>query len=331
MPAPSLVPLAPGSHDGDIRGKFPDGREKNKAPLLLLVNLEATRVTPRLVRAVRGALSDRFAVETVSTAARGDAAALCRAAAPTVQAVAVLGGDGTLNEAANGLAGGQVPLACLPGGLTNVFARELGGPLDPLASAERLAARELRPRAVDLGSAGGRCFLFASGLGLSGALTRRHASASRRTPAVAQAGAIWAAGRAIVEELGQRPRLRVTTSRGAAEGTSVVVQNADRLTFVGRHPLRVCERGGLSTRTLSLAVLGGAGARELVTLVPRVLSGRAGWVAAHRRVASLPAIACARVEALDGATVPLDVDGEYLGEHASIDYVVLPAALRVLG
>jgi len=178
--------------------------------------------------------------------------------------------------------------------------------------------------------AAGRRFLFASGLGLSATLTRRHASGSRRTPAAAQASAIWAAGRAIAEELGQRPRLRVTTPRGAAEGTSVVVQNADRLTFVGRHSLRICEQGGLSTRTLSLAVLGGAGPRELVTLVPRVLSGRAGSVAAHGRVASLPAVTGARVEALDGATAPLDVDGEYLGEHSNVDYVVLPAALRVL-
>lgn len=287
-------------------------------------------MTPSVVRTVRAALSDGFAVETVSTRARGDAAALCRCAAPEVRAVAVLGGDGTLNEAANGLAGGVVPLACLPGGLTNVFARALGGPLDPVASAERLAAREVRLRTVDLGSAGGRRFLFASGLGLSGALTRRHASGSRRTPAAAQAGAVWAAARAVLEELGQRPRLRVTTPRGVAEGTTVIVQNADRLTFVGRHPLRVCEQSGLSTRTLSLAVLGGAGARELVTLVPRVLSGRARSVAAHGRVASLPAVACARVEALDGATAPLDVDGEYLGERSSVDYLVLPAALRVL-
>ena len=295
----------------------------------MLVNLKATRVEPGVVAEVRAALRTRFEVEVVATGGRGHAASLCRGA-DDFGAVAVLGGDGTINEAANGLAGGQVPLACLPGGLTNVFARALGGPPGAVAAAERLAAGGGRVATVDMGSVAGRYFLFASGLGLSATLTRRHELGPRDTPALAQVSATWAAVRAVVDEIGQQRRLRVTTEEGSVDGTTVVAQNAGPITFLGPHPLRVCKGAGLTTGTLSLAVLRRAGPRELVTLVPRVLSGRGGAVASHPRIAALPSVTLARVESLDGVPLPLDADGEYLGEHTTVEYGVRPASLRVL-
>ena len=318
-----------GSRDGDTEAEFPHRRKDNKAPLLLLVNLKATRVNPRVVTAVRRALGERFSVELVATDGRGHAASLCRLARG-FGAVAVLGGDGTINEAANGLLGDDVPLACLPGGLTNVFARSLGLPTDAVAAAERLVALGGRPRSVDVGSVAGRCFLFASGLGLSATLTRRHELGPRGAPGAAEASATWAALRAIHEEFAQQRRLRVTTPEGTVEGTSVVAQNAEALTYVGNHALRVGCGAALDSRSLSLCVLRRADPRELVTLAPRVLSGRAGAVAAHPRIASLPAVVWARVEALDGTEVPLDTDGEYLGEHSSVEYRAIPGALKVL-
>lgn len=282
-----------------------------------------------MVAEVREALGRRFEVEVAATGGRGHASALCREAGGFA-VVAVLGGDGTFNEAANGLAGGRVPLACLPGGLTNVFARALGGPPGALAAAHRLASGGGKELEVDLGSVAGRYFLFASGLGLSASLTRRHEMSRHDTPGLTQASAVWAAVRAVADEIGQARRLRVTTGDRTVEGTTVVAQNAEALTFLGAHPIRVCQGAGLTSRTLSLAVLRGAGPRELVTVLPRVLSGRVGALASHPRIASLPEVTVARVESLDGAPLPLDADGEYLGEHIEVEYGVVPAALRVL-
>src|SRR3984957_10210417 len=93
--------------------------------LLLLVNASAASVTARARVVIHKSLS---ADHEISPAGGLDA-------------VSVLGGDGTLNEAANGLAGSATALGVLPGGSTNVFARTIGMTNDPIeATGELLTA-----------------------------------------------------------------------------------------------------------------------------------------------------------------------------------------------
>ena len=107
--------------------------------------------------------------------------------------VVAFGGDGTVNEAANGLVGSETPLTALPGGSTNVWARTLGIPNDVVDATEHLLrmADEFRPFRVDLGRAGSRYFVFAVrrrarrlGGGARGSPTRcaRPATAPGTTP-----------------------------------------------------------------------------------------------------------------------------------------------------
>ena len=90
----------------------------------------------------------------MDTEERDHATHLCREAAEEgYDVVVAFGGDGTVNEAANGLAGSDTPLTCLPGGATNVFHRAIGIPVDVVEATEHLLALadDFRPRWVDLG------------------------------------------------------------------------------------------------------------------------------------------------------------------------------------
>ena len=82
----------------------------------------------------------------------------------TVADTVFLASDGTLNEVVNGLHGTDIPVSVLPGGSTNVVARSLGIPNDVVDATEHLlsCADDFQPRAIDLGIANGRRFVFSN-------------------------------------------------------------------------------------------------------------------------------------------------------------------------
>src|ERR671920_25804 len=144
--------------------------------MLLVANPYATTVSGRLKSLVVYALQGRYDVDTADTEGRDHATQLARdAAAEGYDVVVAFGGDGTFNEAANGLAGSATALFPLPGGATNVYCRMLGIPNDVVDATEHLlrCADDWRPRRLDLGTVNGRHFLFSSGYGLDAAVVRR--------------------------------------------------------------------------------------------------------------------------------------------------------------
>src|SRR6185436_13826916 len=141
--------------------------------LLLIVNSSASSVTARTRVVIQKALAADHRVTVAETSRGGHAARLAQGAANDgTDVVVVLGGDGTLNEAANGLAGSACALAPLPGGSTNVFARTIGLPNDPIEATGVLldALSESSIRRVGLGSVNGRYFLFHVGIGYDAAV-----------------------------------------------------------------------------------------------------------------------------------------------------------------
>ncbi|MDQ4129871.1 MAG: hypothetical protein M3133_02590, partial [Actinomycetota bacterium] len=141
----------------------------SKRRMLVIVNPHASTVSHHLKDLVLDALRGRYAVEAAETEGRDHATEFSREAARDgYDVVAAFGGDGTVNEAANGLAFSETPLTCLPGGATNAFCRMLGIPADVVDATRHLLAMadRFRPRRVDTGRANGRHFVFASGAGL---------------------------------------------------------------------------------------------------------------------------------------------------------------------
>ena len=105
------------------------------------------------------------------TTARGHAETLAREAAADGSArLVVAGGDGTINEALNGLGGASLPLAVIPLGTANVLAHELG--IGSSARAVATAALDGVPRRVWLGSVNGRRFSMMAGVGFDAHVVR---------------------------------------------------------------------------------------------------------------------------------------------------------------
>jgi len=144
--------------------------------ILLVVNPSASSVTARTRIVIQKALSADHRLEVAATTRRGHATRLAQSAAKDgMDVVVVLGGDGTLNEAANGLVSTDTALAALPGGSTNVFARTLGLPDDPVEATGALldAVEAASIRRIGLGSINQRHFLFHAGVGFDAAVVEQ--------------------------------------------------------------------------------------------------------------------------------------------------------------
>ena len=148
---------------------------------LLIVNPQATTTTGNSADLVIRSLAGLVDLDVEHTRYRGHAREL--AAAARGELVIVLGGDGAINEAVNGIMGrpagaevsGSAPLlAVIPGGGGNVFAQALGLPVDPAAAIARIGevVKAGRYRTIGLGLAGDRYFTFSAGLGMDAEVVR---------------------------------------------------------------------------------------------------------------------------------------------------------------
>jgi YegS/Rv2252/BmrU family lipid kinase len=110
-------------------------------------------------------------IELKFTQAAGDAQKLAHEAVEQHRDVVIaVGGDGTINEIIQALAGSETALGVLPGGTANVWAREVGIPLDSIRAREVLVRGQTRR--IDLGCANERYFLLMTGIGLDGEVTQ---------------------------------------------------------------------------------------------------------------------------------------------------------------
>jgi diacylglycerol kinase family enzyme len=309
-----------------------------KKRMLVIVNPYATTVSDRLKNLVVYALQGRYDVEAVMTEARSHATEIGReACGGGYEVVVAFGGDGTLNEVANGVAGTDIPVTVLPGGSTNVVCRTLGIPNDVVDATEHLLALadDFQPRKIDLGVANGRRYVFACGAGLDATAARRVDS----HPRLKARGGRWYYTYAAISGFYRRylrdpVRMRLEVSGSSAEGITAIAQNSDPYTYFGRQPVRICDGVSLDSGTLSLAVLRRAAQRDVPTIIARALAEGLP-LTRHRQIAHFEGVTEARVESIAGAgderrPFPVELDGDYVGESTELELGIEPGALTVV-
>ncbi len=310
---------------------------------LLIVNPHATSTTRTRSDVIVRALASAVDLEVVQTRYRGDATRVAAAAAADkFGLVMTLGGDGTVNEAVNGLLSGadgsspdaaQLPaLAALPGGNANVFTRSLALPPDPVDAAgllieDLVAGRE---RYIGLGTANGRYFTFNAGLGLDAEVVR--AVEGRRAHGEAVTIALFArmALRQYYRLTDRRqPAISIVTpaSLSARPVYVCVVSNSAPWTFLGNRPVNTNPQASFDTG-LDVLALGSLSTASTAATLVQMLTRRTGpphgrsVVAGHDLQEIL--VKAAR-------PVAFQLDGEYMGEVESVRFRAVPRALRVIG
>ncbi|MFI5028003.1 MAG: diacylglycerol/lipid kinase family protein [Solirubrobacterales bacterium] len=308
--------------------------------MLIIVNPYATTVSDRLKNLVVYALQGRFEVETVATEAQNHATEIGREVRDHgYDVVVAFGGDGTLNEVANGLAGTDVPVSVLPGGSTNVVCRTLGIPNDVVDATEHLLALAdaWAPRRIDLGRADERHFVFSCGVGIDATVVRRVDAHPRLKSRAGPYYYTWAAISSFYRNYRHNPvGLRLETDAGGPiEGVTALAQNSDPFTYFASRPIRVCEGIEIDDGTLSVAVLERALQRDMPSLIPRLFS-ESRPAARHRRIKHfdnvLEASIASTTSAEDGTTrpFPIQVDGDFIGEKSRVELRAEPGALTIV-
>jgi diacylglycerol kinase family enzyme len=306
---------------------------------LLVVNQQATTTSERSRDVLIRALSSAVELDVAYTRERNHATALVRAAADEVELVVVHGGDGTVNEVINGLmaepdAAARPALAVVPGGSTNVFARALGLPRDwgEATGVILEAVRERRGRTIGLGRADERYFTFCAGLGIDAAVVRRVERARRRgrtsTPGLYLRAT---AGQLVFAR--ERRHADITVEVTAPEPelarvehlATVIVQNTAPWTYLGDRPIDASPGASfdLGLDVLAMRTLRVPGTtRTIGQMLSRRAEPHGRQVVRWHDLSQLT---------LYSATPqPFQVDGDYLGERAKVQFTAVPEALRVL-
>ncbi|MDQ3981450.1 MAG: diacylglycerol kinase family lipid kinase [Actinomycetota bacterium] len=298
--------------------------------VLLIVNSRAGSVRARTREVIAKALSADFKLEVADTMSRNHASALAADAVDRgFDAVVAFGGDGTVNEAAQTLVGSGLALGVLPGGTTNVLARSLGIPRDPVEATAFVAAR-LRAgsrRSINVGANNDRYFIFSTGMGLDAEVVKR----VEADPDAKAKSAEWtflrkALAAGVMEYRRMEPSITVhVEGREPTKALFSICCNGRPFTYFKRLPVDACPGasldGGLDVFSLRKIRLG---------TVPRIV-----WAIFVSR--SHVRWRTARYDHdIQGVTLtgdrplPVQVDGDYIGEQREATIRSVPKGLDVL-
>lgn len=303
---------------------------------LVVVNPSATTTSRRTRDVLLSALRYDLELAVAETTHRGHATELGRQAREKqLDLVVAVGGDGTINELVNGIldtrSGDRQPdIAIVPGGSTNVLARNLGIPENPVEATGLLldALREGRRRPLGLGRLDQRYFTFAAGVGFDAdvvhAVEQARADGRKATPTLYLRTAL----RRFAAQRSRRHggiQLEPGASADPPPALSVaVVSNCSPWTYFGHRPLRPTPQADFDSG-LEVFGLTQLGLVSTLSAAVQMMSHRGPR---GHRVVSLHD---QHEFTLRSATaMPVQVDGDYLGEHQQVSVTSVPGAVQIV-
>lgn len=299
-----------------------------------MVNSYASSVTARNTVIVHRRLSQDHEVDLVETNRRGHATRFAHDAARRgADVVIAYGGDGTLNEVATGIAGTDTALGVLPGGSTNVFARTLGMPNDPVEAVDHLVtgldAADIAP--IGLGRVNGRFVCFHIGVGFDAAVV---SDVERRGSLKRWFGHplfMWSGLRTwVVGYDRRRPHFWLATDDGRRidDGFFSVVLNTNPYTFLGNRPLDLAP-GATLDAPLVVVTFRTLAASAIVRALSSALRG--GGITPDDDLVTWQQVHSLTIGPPPGAEAfPYQVDGDHLGSTTQLRIDHVPDAVQLV-
>jgi YegS/Rv2252/BmrU family lipid kinase len=247
----------------------------------------------------------------------GHATELARSAVATgCEVVVAVGGDGTMNEVAQGLVNTPAALSVVPCGSGNGLALHLGLPRSTMSALQLATTTGARVAAVDTGTANGKPFFNVMGLGLDAEVSRRFNRLRRR--------GLSAYVRIATASLRALPSQRCTIQSGARSETLdvllVAIANSDQY---GNHA-RIAPGARVDDGRLDLVAVRSVGLLRAAALVPRLFLGNIDQSADVCRMSGT------RFRIVRAGAGLIHTDGETHFTGACVDVVVQRRSLRVL-
>jgi len=281
-------------------------------------------------------LSGLVDLDVERTQYRGHARDL--AAAADADLIIVHGGDGSVNEAVNGMmsrdgAGpqGRPLIAIIPGGGANVLARGLGLPVDAAAAIRRLreSLAAGRYRTIGLGLAGDRYFTFSAGLGwdaeVVGEVDRLRAEGYRESATLFLRTMVRTYYRAT-----DRRRPALTLERDGEPPVSdlfmTIITNRSPWTYLHSRAVLPVPNPDFSSG-LDLLAMRRLRLIRIVSAVGQMLYIRSR---APRGRDLISVLGSESLAVRSSRPIALQVDGEYLGETEAVKFQFVPHALRIV-
>jgi diacylglycerol kinase (ATP) len=232
------------------------------------------------------------------TTGQGDARRMsAEAARAGAEVVVACGGDGTVSEVANGLAGTNTALGVVPIGTMNVFSKELGIPAE-LGAAWAVIERGL-VREIDLPEANGAHFIQLAGVGLDAQVVKETSWESKKR--LGPLSYIFSAAQIAART---PPLLRVETDEAVREGSFVLIGNGR---FYGAK-LVLFPNARPDDGKLDVLVFKNLGYLDIARYVGGVLIGH------HTDLADVEYFQASELRVTSDEPVPVELDGELFGD-----------------